>query len=87
LFLSFWRKHVSRRVNLNHRLTNRKRKDKSLKLLTRCKDKEYLLHKTLPQWLGPRKHQSYSIPHSAAQAATQAVAKQTVQQTVQQTAQ
>ena len=53
LFLSFQRKpqslHLSHRVNLNHRLTNRKRKDKPLKLLTRCKDIEYLLHKTLPQ--------------------------------------
>ena len=81
-FLSFRRKHkslqVSRLVNLNHRLKNRKRKDKSLKLLTQCKDKEYLLPKTLPQWLGHRKHQSYSIPHPVVQAAAQAVAKQTV---------
>jgi len=40
--------HMSRWVNLNHRLTNRKHKDKSLKLLTQCKDEEYLLYKMLP---------------------------------------
>jgi len=55
-FLSFRRKHkslqVSRRVNHNHQFTNLKRKDKSLKLLTRCNDKEYLLHNGLPQWPG-----------------------------------
>ena len=77
-FLPFRRQdksvHVSRQVNLNYRLTNRQYKATLLKLLTRCKDKEYRVHKTLPQWLGRRKHQSYSIPHSAAQA----VAKQTV---------
>ena len=60
-------------------LTNRKGKDKSLKLPTRCKDIEHLLHKTLCHCLCHRKHQSYSIPHSAAQAAAQAGAKQTVQ--------
>ena len=59
-FLSFRRKYkslqVSLWVNLNHRLTNRKRKDKWLKLLTRHKDQKYLLHQKLQQWLGRRKH-------------------------------
>ena len=70
--LAFRRKHrslqVSRLVNLNYRSTNRKPKDKLLKLYTGCKDKEYLLYNTLRQWLGCRKHQSYSIPHSAVHA-------------------
>ena len=81
---------VSFRRNLNRRLTNHKdesflvsvrRKDKWLKLLSQCKDKEDAFHKTLPQWLARRKHPSYSILRQRVQAAAQVVAQQTAQQT------